>query len=172
MSPRMVMSLKVNIDGHPVGWLARAEPARPRVARSCHLVGEPARFASCWRARLRGIIVPMLLCGLVAGCGGGNPFPMVRTGGTIRYHDGTVIPAESLRLVFASQAPSIGGGAVPPSGDDIRQCCRRLLWPAHDLRAWRWVGSRKASSGGRCNAPIRTSSCRFPSNTLARRPPR
>ncbi len=53
-----------------------------------------------------------LLCLFLWGCDRG-PFPQVKVTGTLSYEDGSVIPAERIRIWFQSQAPPIDASTHP-----------------------------------------------------------
>jgi len=52
----------------------------------------------------------------VVGCGGGDPFPMVKVSGSVTYTDGTLIPAERIVVNFISLAPPKDEKTYPRPG--------------------------------------------------------
>jgi hypothetical protein len=57
----------------------------------------------------------MLMIALT-GCGSGNPWSTVEVSGKITYEDGSVIPAQSIKVFFASQAPPADAKTFPRQG--------------------------------------------------------
>lgn len=55
-----------------------------------------------WNRRLRCVAMIGLLA--VAGCGSSEPFSQVPITGTVTYEDGSLIPAEQIRVTFYPQA--------------------------------------------------------------------
>jgi hypothetical protein len=62
------------------------------------------------------VVSTVLWISLLAGCGSGNPWRTVAVSGKITYEDGTVIPADSIKLFFASQAPPADAKTFPRQG--------------------------------------------------------
>ena len=60
-----------------------------------------------------GLVVT--LAGL-PGCGSGEPFSYVKVSGKVSYDDGSLIPADRLRVVFISQVPPLDPKAPSPNG--------------------------------------------------------
>jgi hypothetical protein len=60
-------------------------------------------------------LLPLVLCS-VAGCGGGNPFDLVKVSGTLTYDDGSLIPAKMIILKFEPLAAPLDAKTNPPSG--------------------------------------------------------
>ena len=58
-----------------------------------------------------------LLAGLVAlvaaGCSGGSPYDLVQVAGTVKYEDGSLIPAETIMLKFEPQAKPLDAKTHP-----------------------------------------------------------
>lgn len=54
----------------------------------------------------------LFVCLIQAGCST-NPFPQVKVDGRITYDDGSVIPAERIRIWFRSQAEAIDANTHP-----------------------------------------------------------
>jgi hypothetical protein len=52
----------------------------------------------------------------LTGCGSGNPWSTVDVSGKITYQDGTAIPAQSIKLYFASQVPPVDAKTFPRQG--------------------------------------------------------
>jgi hypothetical protein len=50
---------------------------------------------------------------VAAGCSGGNPYDMVAVSGTVKYEDGSLIPAETIILKFEPQAQSLDAKTHP-----------------------------------------------------------
>lgn len=65
---------------------------------------------------LTSLIVISLLCVTIAGCGSKNAYKTVRRSGTIKYDDGTLIPATRIELKFYSQAERISQKTGPKWG--------------------------------------------------------
>ena len=63
--------------------------------------------------RLSGFLFSAAALGLVAGCGGDNPFDMVRVTGEVTYEDGSVIPASTVVVTFYPQADPIDAKTHP-----------------------------------------------------------
>jgi hypothetical protein len=57
----------------------------------------------------------LLLC-VVSGCGSDNPFEQVQVSGTLRYDDGSLIPADLIILKFEPLAPPLDKKTFPPAG--------------------------------------------------------
>jgi hypothetical protein len=53
----------------------------------------------------------------VSGCGGSNPYPVEKVSGKITYEDGSLIPANRLRLIFCSQAATVDPKTPPHKGE-------------------------------------------------------
>jgi hypothetical protein len=66
--------------------------------------------------RRRSIITITALIGAFSGCGSGNPWSTVDVSGKITYEDGSVIPAQSIKLYFASQTPPADAKTFPKQG--------------------------------------------------------
>jgi len=54
--------------------------------------------------------------GLLAGCGSGEPFPMVPVSGKVLYEDGSLIPAPQLQILFVPQTPPTDKKTYPRQG--------------------------------------------------------
>ena len=52
----------------------------------------------------------------ILGCGSGQPWSPVPIRGKITYEDGSLIPAQSIRLYFSSQEPPKDSATVPRRG--------------------------------------------------------
>ena len=75
-----------------------------------------SNYESGW-GRLTGwMVLAGLLLGAAAGCGGGNPFDMVRVTGKVTYEDGTLIPAARLEVRFNPLAKPIDKKTYPKLG--------------------------------------------------------
>jgi hypothetical protein len=65
------------------------------------------------------LLVGLVLTGVV-GCGTSNPFDQVKVTGTVFYEDGSLIPAEQIRVVFESQEKPKDKKTHPrPGGADV-----------------------------------------------------
>jgi hypothetical protein len=53
----------------------------------------------------------------VSGCGNSKPYSCVKVSGKVTYDDGSVIPADRIRLIFVSQAPQINPKTPPHNGE-------------------------------------------------------
>lgn len=62
------------------------------------------------------IVLAALLVGLSVGCGGPGPYDTVGGKGTIRYDDGSNIPAGRIELIFISQQPPLDAKTHPRQG--------------------------------------------------------
>ena len=62
-----------------------------------------------------GFVLAVSLAGL-SGCGSGERFSYVKVAGKVSYEDGSLIPANRLKVTFVSQAPSLDSKTYPPSG--------------------------------------------------------
>jgi len=58
----------------------------------------------------------LLLAIALTGCGESEPFSMVQVSGTVRYDDGTLIPAQHLVLTFTPEAKPIDAKTYPRPG--------------------------------------------------------
>jgi hypothetical protein len=47
------------------------------------------------------------------GCSGGNPYDLVKVSGTVKYEDGSLIPADTLMLKFEPQAAPLDAKTHP-----------------------------------------------------------
>jgi hypothetical protein len=61
-------------------------------------------------------VASALLVATIAGCGSGNPWDTVAVSGKVAYEDGTVVPAQSIRLFFAPQTPPADSKTYPRQG--------------------------------------------------------
>jgi hypothetical protein len=52
----------------------------------------------------------------LVGCSGGGPYDIVEVSGTVKYDDGSLIPAESILLRFEPQAASLDAKTHPRKG--------------------------------------------------------
>ena len=52
----------------------------------------------------------------VSGCGTSKPYPVQKVSGKITYEDGSLIPAQIIRLVFVPQTPPIDPKVPPMKG--------------------------------------------------------
>ncbi len=50
------------------------------------------------------------------GCSGGNPYDMVEVAGTVKYEDGSLIPAETIAIRFDPLAAPVGSNTHPRKG--------------------------------------------------------
>jgi hypothetical protein len=57
-----------------------------------------------------------LAVAVVAGCGSGNPWDLVKVTGKVTYDDGTIIPVGSMKLYFVPQTPPIDSKTSPRQG--------------------------------------------------------
>ena len=79
-------------------------------------------IASCdhagkaFRRGVRDWGAPCLVLLGALGCSDGNPYEMVEVTGTVKYEDGSLIPAESIMLKFAPQAAPIDAKTHPRKG--------------------------------------------------------
>lgn len=79
------------------------------------------RLRSSRRAiRVRPLFLGMcFMCGLAllsAGCGSGDPFSYVQVSGKLTYEDGSLIPAETIILIFTPQQEAINSKTHPRPG--------------------------------------------------------
>jgi hypothetical protein len=51
-----------------------------------------------------------------AGCGGGGPYDLVKVSGSLKYEDGSLIPAEAILLRFDPEAASLDAKTHPRKG--------------------------------------------------------
>ena len=61
-----------------------------------------------------GFVLAVSLAAL-SGCGS-EPFSYVKVAGKVSYEDGSLIPAERVKVTFVSQAPPLDSKTNPPSG--------------------------------------------------------
>jgi hypothetical protein len=52
----------------------------------------------------------------VSGCGSSKPYPVQKVSGKITYEDGSLIPAQIIRLVFVPQTPPVDPKTPPKMG--------------------------------------------------------
>ncbi len=52
----------------------------------------------------------------VSGCGNGQPYSVEKVSGKITYEDGSLIPANRLRLIFFPQVPPVDPKTPPKQG--------------------------------------------------------
>jgi hypothetical protein len=57
-----------------------------------------------------------ILVAVAPGCGGGSPFGIVPVSGKVTYEDGSLIPAERIRVTFVPQAKPIDPKTYPSPG--------------------------------------------------------
>ncbi len=60
--------------------------------------------------------VLLVVCFCFSGCGSAGPFEYVKIRGKLVYDDGSPLPAEGMRLMFASDAPPVDGNLYPRVG--------------------------------------------------------
>jgi hypothetical protein len=67
------------------------------------------------RRRLKRALSLWALAALAcfAGCSKGNPYDLVKIKGTVKYEDGTLIPAETIILKFEPEAAPIDAKTIP-----------------------------------------------------------
>jgi hypothetical protein len=57
-----------------------------------------------------------IVAACAAGCSGGSPYTVVPVSGTIKYDDGSLIPAESIMLRFEPEAAPLDAKTYPRKG--------------------------------------------------------
>jgi len=78
---------------------------------------EVSALRGMWRAcRYPACAAVVLVLALAAGCGPRAPYACVRVSGKVTYDDGSLIPAEQIRVTFVPQAPPINATVQPHSG--------------------------------------------------------
>ena len=60
------------------------------------------------------VLAVSLVC--LSGCGSGDPFSYVKVSGKVSYDDGSLIPAERVKVIFVSQSPPLDPKTYPPYG--------------------------------------------------------
>jgi hypothetical protein len=65
--------------------------------------------------RLLSCVIASLAVATVAGCSR-HPYSCVRVSGKVTYEDGSLIPAEQIRLIFISQTPPTDPKTPPRNG--------------------------------------------------------
>ncbi len=67
-------------------------------------------------ASIAFLLASAVALAVVSGCGYKPPYSCVKVSGKVTYEDGTLIPAQGIRLVFISQAPPVDQRTSPKSG--------------------------------------------------------
>jgi hypothetical protein len=62
------------------------------------------------------LVVGLLICTPVIGCGSNVPFDFVPVQGKVTYEDGSLIPADSILVTFNPVLEGTKGKMVPPGG--------------------------------------------------------
>ena len=57
-----------------------------------------------------------LVLAAVSGCGSSQPYPVEKVSGKITYEDGSLIPAQRMRLIFVPQTPTVDPKTPPKKG--------------------------------------------------------
>ncbi len=91
------------------GWPLRFLEINPTVE-----VSALRRMLGAFRGTVCAAI--LLALALAAGCGSRDPYACVRVSGKVTYDDGSLIPAEQIRVTFVPQAPPINATVQPHSG--------------------------------------------------------
>lgn len=67
-------------------------------------------------SRAERLALALFLFCFVSGCGSTNPFEQVPVSGTLKYDDGTLIPAEMIILKFEPLTAPLDDKTFPPAG--------------------------------------------------------
>jgi hypothetical protein len=78
-------------------------------------MGKHIRGRRLLRRGVLGFVLALFASGL-SGCGGGERFSYVKVAGKVSYEDGSLIPADRLRVRFIPLAPPLDSKTPPPSG--------------------------------------------------------
>src|SRR5262249_20386808 len=70
-----------------------------------------------WPSSRRAWVAHWLLGGAIGacavGCSGGSPYELVKVSGTVKYEDGSLIPAETIMLTFEPEAAPLDAKTHP-----------------------------------------------------------
>jgi hypothetical protein len=69
-----------------------------------------------WTTTSTFCLASALALAAVSGCGSSNPYPVTKVSGKITYEDGSLIPADRMRLIFVPQTPTVDPKTPPHKG--------------------------------------------------------
>jgi hypothetical protein len=69
-----------------------------------------------WTTTTTFCLASALALAAISGCGRSQPYPVEKVSGKITYEDGSLIPAQRLRLIFVPQTPAVDPKIPPHDG--------------------------------------------------------